>query len=115
MCCKNSTKKIIPFLITFFIGIFLASFFYSSTNSTLINNNRLEKETNYTRTSCGFEKMKRHYDIMDEVPAVPVAPPPPPAPPVAPPPASEAFEDTLFSPTPPETIILREKLKKKNK
>ncbi len=110
MCCKNSTGKIIPFLITFAIGIFAASLFYGWTSSTSVNDNRLEKGTNHTRTSCGFEMMKRHHSLMDEVPAVPIAPLPP-APPIAP----ETFEDTVYPPTSQKTIVLRKDLNKKSK
>ncbi len=118
MCCKNSTGKIIPFLITFAIGIFAASLFYGWTSSNSVNGNRLEKGTNHTRTSCGFEMMKRHHSLMDEVPAVPIAPLPPPAPPIAPPPppiATEAFEDNVYPPTSQKTIVLRKDLNKKSK
>lgn len=122
MCCIDFTKKIIPFAITFTIGIFVAGFFYSLTGSNSANENHFdtsEKQINHNRTHCGFKKqMREPQDIMDFVPPVPVATPPPPAPPIAPPAppappiAPEAFEDTLFPPTPPKTIVLRKDLKK---
>lgn len=104
MCCKNSTGKIIPFLITFAIGIFAAGLFYGWTNSNSVNKNRLEKGTNHTRTSCGFERMKRHHDIMELVPPVPVSPAP-----IAP--KAEVFIKKVA----PKTIVLREDLNQKNK
>lgn len=113
MCCIDFTKKIIPFVVTFTIGIFVASFFYSLTNW----NSRSEfhfdpfvKESKYKRTSCGFERrVKKQHDIMEMVPAVPVSPPPPPAPPIAPePPAAPP-------PLPPKPIVLRQDVEKQNK
>ncbi len=104
MCCKNSIKKIIPFLITFFIGIFVASFFYSLTNSSSADNYRFEKTTKYTRTSCGFQKMKKHHDIIELVPPVPVSPPPAPIAPKA--------KVIYIKKTSPKTVVLREDLNK---
>lgn len=90
MCCMNFKKNIIPFFITFSIGILAAGFVYSLIGSSSANNSQsetFEKNYKYQPTSCWSERRtERHHevDVLEMVPAVPIAPPLPPAPSVAP-------------------------------
>lgn len=86
----NFKKNIIPFFITFSIGILAAGFVYGLLGSGSANINKsetFEKNYNYQPTSCWTERrIERHHeiDVLEMVPAVPIAPPPPPAPLVMP-------------------------------
>ncbi|MGI8670649.1 MAG: hypothetical protein ACR2J3_12520 [Aridibacter sp.] len=105
------TKKIIPFAITFTIGIFVASFFYSLTGSNSdfeSYSNTFGKKTKHQRTHCGFERrVKRDFDILDLVPPVPISP--------APAPIAPEVKLIYIKKTSPKTIVLRKDLGKKNK
>lgn len=117
MCCKGFYQRLVPFAITFALGILAASIVYSFLPTTSVRSTSFEKSSKHKRTDCGFGGMRKHHELEDvtfiEVPPpAPIAPvpPPPPAPLTAPDIESEV---TVFPPTPPETIILKEDLRSK--
>jgi hypothetical protein len=130
MCCLEFSKKIIPFAITFALGLFVAGIFNSFFATNKVADYRFESRTNSTnhhrRTECMYEKQMRtkdNFDDEDVIFLVP-APPMPPAPPIAPDFKDDAdlkfeeqdeFDNTVFPPTPPETIILREEIRKSHR
>ncbi len=90
MCCSQGfLKKVVPFAITFALGLFVASIFLPFTS---VNKNDFEgfgKSSNHKRTHCGFDHHSVYEDVeveFDEVYYINVPPPPPapPAPPMAP-------------------------------
>ena len=103
MCCKGFFKRIVPFFLTFAVGLFIASFFVSiaapSFNFSLrgerrrhferdrmmeFENQRLNEENLRLKKQLedadeiNVRNLKYNYDF--DVPPVPLMPPPPPAP-----------------------------------
>lgn len=121
MCCTGFSTKIVPFFITFTLGLVATGIFYGvfGSSSETFRIEREDRIYKHRKTSCGFEKRteSEKKNVYEIVPEVPVAPLPPPAPRVAPMDfdAPEEFETTLLPPTPPETIIVWEEIEKKNK
>lgn len=127
MCCNSQgfLKKIVPFAITFAIGIFLASIFYSFTSVNKGDAESYEKHSHHKKTHCGFEQMRIHEnadeEFLEETFSIDVPPPPaPPAPPIAPEPpiapvapiAPDELDSVEFSDSSSEKIILKREIKK---
>lgn len=118
MCCQGYLKRIVPFGLTFALGLLVAGIFYgfgsvTGTYSTV-------SQDGVKKKNCMFEKM--HHEVEEEevffleateppvAPVAPEAPEAPPAPPAAPEPPPLAPDDidvTVFPPTPPETVIIK--------
>ena len=100
MCCKGFFKRIVPFFLTFAVGLFIASFFVTLAAPNLsfrgwkrhqqyhqmmeFENQRLNDENSRLRRQLedtdrsNIKNLKYSYEL--DVPAVPLLPPAPPAP-----------------------------------
>lgn len=117
MCCSmEMLKRIVPFVITFALGLFVASIFYGFTSGNSAKSyqfNSVEKSSKHSRTHCFGERKAMREDFEEDVIfLIPPPPPAPPAPPVAPTAPRNEIETTVFPPTPPETLVLPEEIRK---
>ncbi|MEO8074314.1 MAG: hypothetical protein ABI686_13830 [Acidobacteriota bacterium] len=103
MCCKGFFNRIVPFFLTFTVGLFIASFFVSIAAPNFrfpmrgerrrhferdrmmeFENQRLNEENLRLRkqlqgvNKVNIKNLKYDYDL--DVPPVPLMPPPPPVP-----------------------------------
>lgn len=126
MCCLEFSKRIVPFAITFILGLFVASIFYSFTSANRSNVHRFENRTNesyHSKKKCMYDReMNTENEFEEDIIFLVPPPPPPPEPLIAPEfeddsvrhfELNDEIETTVFPPTPPETLILREELRKK--
>lgn len=119
MCCQGLLKKVVPFAITFTLGLFVAGIFYGFSNLRTERVDRFDNSS--THRKCDHQMIRMNHEFERDVILLDV--PPPPAPAVAPeaplapsaPVAPDEVDVTVFPPTPPETIILKEELKAKSK
>jgi hypothetical protein len=81
MCCQGFYKKVIPFAVTFILGIFAAGIFYYAFAPVKIKSSEsFDKPTVYKKSDCRYERMRMHREIEEEViflDVPPVAPEPP--------------------------------------
>ena len=100
MCCKSFTKRVLPFFLTFAVGLFIASFFVSVAapnfqfpnrgsrkkmreyNQQLkIENERLREENQRLMNQSNDLENVTIQDLKYTIPPAPPMPPAPPAPP----------------------------------
>jgi hypothetical protein len=126
MCSLEFFKRIVPFAITFGLGIFIAGAFYSLTSphkSKSSHSPNAVKTYKHNKTKCNYDKMRfeENIDINIEEDVILIDIDENMIAPqfrnsrVEPLKQIETIETTVFPPTPPETIILVEELRKKNK
>ena len=104
MCCSFETvKRVVPFAITFALGLFVASAFYSFAAPTKVKDSRLlrvEKVPKHKTKKCDDKKrIKIENEVEEEIIFLIDG-------------SFSEVETTVFPPTPPETVILKEELSK---
>lgn len=126
MCCLEFSKKIVPFAITFALGLFVAGIFNSFFASNKVVDYRFEstsKSSHHSKSKCRYDRSQEAANVIeDDVIFLVPAPPMPPSPPIAPefdditlqPLDIDETEVTVFPPKPPETITLSKEIKKSN-
>ncbi len=61
MCCLKFSKRLVPFAITFVVGLFAASIFYCFTSPGKVDYNSVESNYRYKTTHCFGEKKHRKH------------------------------------------------------
>jgi hypothetical protein len=96
MCSKNFVKRVVPFFLTFAVGLFIASFFVSIVAPSFRFNNRFRRHQEYHRMmefenqrlrerNSQLEKQLADSETESSVMSLYSAVPPPPMPPMPPP------------------------------